>query len=46
MQTVILLHSLSNCTVVIALLFPNVQFVPPDSKVLLHDVQMAVANQG
>lgn len=31
---------------VIALLLPNAQFVPPDSKVLLHDVRMAVANQG
>lgn len=29
---------LFNCTLVIVLLFPNTQFVPPDSMVLLHDV--------
>lgn len=47
MQTVMsLLLLLFNCTLVIVLLLPNTQFVPPDSMVLLHDVQMAVANQG
>lgn len=46
LSLLLLLLLLFNCTLVIVLLFPNTQFVPPDSMVLLHDVQMAVANQG